>query len=60
MSLRQWTSAHGFSFTSAEEIWEEIRTVWPAGAGITYRRLEDSRNSMALSYGGPFRHGHPA
>lgn len=32
----------GFSFASAEEIWEEIRTVWPAGAGITYRRLEES------------------
>jgi formate dehydrogenase major subunit len=33
---------HGasFSFTSAEEIWEEIRKVWPAGAGITYARLE--------------------
>ena len=30
----------GFSFESAEEIWEEIRTVWPVGAGITYRRLD--------------------
>jgi formate dehydrogenase major subunit len=29
-----------FSFTSAEQIWEEIRTVWPAGAGIDYARLE--------------------
>lgn len=30
----------GFSFETAEEIWEEIRKVWPAGAGITYARLE--------------------
>jgi len=30
----------GFEFESAEEIWNEIRSVWPAGAGITYRRLE--------------------
>lgn len=31
----------GFCYNSAEEIWEEIRTVWPAGAGITYRRLDE-------------------
>ena len=30
----------GFEFNSAEEIWNEIRSLWPAGAGITYRRLE--------------------
>jgi formate dehydrogenase major subunit len=30
----------GFAFRSAEEIWDEIREVWPAGAGITYARLE--------------------
>jgi formate dehydrogenase major subunit len=30
----------GFSFRSPAEIWEEIRRVWPAGAGITYARLE--------------------
>ena len=29
-----------FDFHSAEEIWNEIRSVWPAGAGITYARLE--------------------
>ena len=29
-----------FAYRSAEEIWEEIRRVWPAGAGISYRRLE--------------------
>jgi formate dehydrogenase major subunit len=33
---------HGeaFAFTSAEEIWNEIRRVWKAGAGITYARLD--------------------
>jgi formate dehydrogenase major subunit len=30
----------GFAFGSAQEIWEEIRAVWPAGAGISYARLE--------------------
>jgi formate dehydrogenase major subunit len=29
-----------FSFHSPAEIWEEIRKVWPAGAGISYGRLE--------------------
>jgi formate dehydrogenase major subunit len=29
-----------FAFTTAEEIWNEIRTVWKAGAGINYARLE--------------------
>ncbi|MFM7816465.1 MAG: molybdopterin dinucleotide binding domain-containing protein [Verrucomicrobiota bacterium] len=31
---------HQFAYTSAEEIWEEIRSVWPEGRGIGYRRLE--------------------
>jgi formate dehydrogenase major subunit len=29
-----------FPFRSAEEIWEEVRTVWKAGAGINYARLD--------------------
>jgi formate dehydrogenase major subunit len=29
-----------FGFTAPEEIWEEIRRVWPEGAGISYARLE--------------------
>jgi formate dehydrogenase major subunit len=29
-----------FSFHSAEEIWNEVRAVWKAGAGITYDRIE--------------------
>ncbi len=29
----------GFAFEKAEEIWDEIRRVWPEGAGMTYARL---------------------
>jgi formate dehydrogenase major subunit len=32
--------ADAFRFSSAEDVWNEIRSVWPAGAGITYGRLE--------------------
>ncbi|MDX2169452.1 MAG: formate dehydrogenase subunit alpha [Deltaproteobacteria bacterium] len=32
--------ADAFAFTSAEQIWEEVRRVWPAGRGMTYARLE--------------------
>jgi formate dehydrogenase major subunit len=33
---------HGerFAFKSAQEVWDEVRAVWPAGRGITYERLE--------------------
>ncbi len=37
---RAMGSGNHFDFHSAEEIWNEIRTVWPAGAGISYARLE--------------------
>jgi formate dehydrogenase major subunit len=30
-----------FDYDSPEEMWNEIRLVWPAGRGITYKRLED-------------------
>jgi formate dehydrogenase major subunit len=30
-----------FRYNSAEEIWNEIRAVWPAGRGITYQGLEN-------------------
>ncbi len=30
----------GFEFTSAEEIWNEVRAVWPKGAGISYPRMD--------------------
>ncbi|MCM3905284.1 MAG: formate dehydrogenase subunit alpha [Pyrinomonadaceae bacterium] len=32
--------AEFFNYNSAEEIWDEIRKVWPAGSGITYPRLD--------------------
>ena len=32
--------ADGFAFRSPREIWDEIRRVWPAGAGMSYERLE--------------------
>jgi len=30
-----------FDYDSVEEIWDEIRVVWPVGYGITYERLDD-------------------
>lgn len=30
-----------FNYNSAEEIWNEVRAVWPPGRGITYQKLED-------------------
>ena len=30
----------GFRFATAEEVWNEIRAVWPLGNGITYARME--------------------
>jgi formate dehydrogenase major subunit len=30
-----------FPYHSAADVWEEIRKVWPAAAGITYDRLDD-------------------
>jgi formate dehydrogenase major subunit len=39
---RAMKTEHGFAFGSAEEIWDEIRAVWPAGAGITYSRLDQA------------------
>jgi formate dehydrogenase major subunit len=32
--------ADGFTFTGADAIWDEVRSVWPAGAGMTYARLD--------------------
>lgn len=29
-----------FAFSTAEEVWNEIREVWPPGYGITYDRIE--------------------
>lgn len=30
----------GFGWHSAEEIWEEVRSLWPEAGGITYARLD--------------------
>ncbi|MFN7924194.1 MAG: formate dehydrogenase subunit alpha [Bryobacteraceae bacterium] len=30
----------GFEFRSAEQIWNEVRSLWKAGAGMSYERLE--------------------
>ena len=30
----------GFSYGSAQEIWDEVRSLWPEGAGISYARLD--------------------
>ncbi|HEX7478667.1 MAG TPA: molybdopterin-dependent oxidoreductase, partial [Polyangiales bacterium] len=30
----------GFAFRSAEEVWDEVRRVWKAGAGMSYARLD--------------------
>lgn len=30
----------GFSFSDPQSIWDEVRSLWPAGAGLSYERLE--------------------
>ncbi|MEQ1831547.1 MAG: formate dehydrogenase subunit alpha [Candidatus Eisenbacteria bacterium] len=30
----------GFGFKDAREIWNEVRSVWPQGAGISYEKME--------------------
>lgn len=34
--------ADDFAFESAEQVWNEIREVWPPGFGITYDRMENA------------------
>lgn len=31
---------HGFSFDNPQAIWDEVRSLWPAAAGLSYARLE--------------------
>jgi formate dehydrogenase major subunit len=39
--LAQRMGVHaGFEFASPEAIWDEVRAVWPAGAGLSYARIE--------------------
>jgi formate dehydrogenase major subunit len=37
---RAMSKGEFFDYKSPEEIWNEVRSVWPAGNGITYERLE--------------------
>jgi formate dehydrogenase major subunit len=34
-------AADKFAYTSAKDIWNEVREVWPAVAGISYERIEN-------------------
>lgn len=39
--LAKAMNAHDqFAFSSVDGVWDEIRSLWPAGAGITYERLD--------------------
>jgi formate dehydrogenase major subunit len=42
MLARSMGHERNFSFHSPEHIWNEIRAVWNAGAGISYARLDKS------------------
>lgn len=69
--IRQVAQAMGhggqFPYGSAEDIWEEIRRVWKAGAGIAYARLEggglqwpcpgEGHPGTAILHQGAFPHG---
>ncbi|GJI93612.1 formate dehydrogenase subunit alpha [Duganella caerulea] len=37
---RRMGHASGFEFDGPQAIWDEVRAVWPAGAGLSYARLE--------------------
>ncbi len=37
---RKMGFAEDFAFESAEDVWNEVRAVWPPGYGITYDRIE--------------------
>lgn len=60
----------GFSFGSAEEIWNEIRAVWPQGRGITYKGIdtagiqwpcpEDAHPGTTVLHGSSFTIGQKA
>ncbi|QAU34522.1 formate dehydrogenase subunit alpha [Janthinobacterium sp. 17J80-10] len=53
--------ASQFSFAGPQAIWNEIRTVWPAGAGLSYARLEHESINWPCPAedhpGTPFLHG---
>jgi formate dehydrogenase major subunit len=39
LAAHAMSQASCFAYPSVESVWDEIRRVWPAGAGITYARL---------------------
>jgi len=59
-----------FAFTSTEDIWNEVRSLWGAGAGISYERLEqgglqwpcptESHPGTAILHTETFPHGERA
>ena len=56
-----------FDFCSPEEVWDEVRSVWPAGAGISYARLDhgglqwpcpdESHPGTSILHAASFPHG---
>ena len=34
----------GFNFANPEHIWNEVRALWPDGAGLSYRRIEEEND----------------
>jgi formate dehydrogenase major subunit len=53
---------HGeaFAYESAEDIWNEIRRVWPEAAGVTYGRLEHGGLQWSCRTDGGSGHDDPA
>ena len=37
-----------FSHANAEAIWDEVRSLWPAGAGLSYARIDGRRAALAM------------
>ena len=42
---RRWDMQKILHFSTAEEVWNEVRAVWPPGYGITYDRIEKAASN---------------
>ena len=42
-------SGASFQYGTVDEVWNEIRRVWPAGAGVSYRVLDEPGGSSGLA-----------